>query len=41
MATKIHAIFDQVMGVCRAASAAPASANGNANTEWLIRTNDA
>ena len=27
-------------GACRAASSAPASANGSANTEWLKRTND-
>src|SRR5262245_5160828 len=41
MATKIHATFVQVTGTCRAASTAPASANGSANTLWLIRTNEA
>ncbi len=40
MATRIHAIVGQVSGAWRAASSAPASANGSANTEWLKRTND-
>jgi hypothetical protein len=28
-------------GTTRVASSAPTSANGNANTEWLTRTNEA
>ena len=30
-----------VSGTRRAASSAPTSANGSANTEWLTRTNEA
>jgi hypothetical protein len=41
MATKIHPTFAQVIGTCRAARTAPANANGSANTEWLMRTNEA
>ena len=33
MATRIHPTTGHVIGVCRDASSAPASANGSANTE--------
>ena len=41
IAPMIHATRVQVSGDSRAASSAPTSANGKANTEWLTRTNDA
>ncbi len=41
IATRIHPTVGQVIAVCCAASSAPASANGSANTEWLTRTKDA
>src|SRR5262249_45550881 len=41
IATRIHATVAHVTVVRCAASSAPASANGSANTEWLKRTNDA
>ena len=40
IATRIHPTFDQVSGAWRAASSAPANANGSAKTEWLKRTNE-
>src|ERR1700737_1140059 len=40
MHTTIHAASDQLTGRRREASSAPVSANGNAKTEWLKRTND-
>jgi hypothetical protein len=41
MAKSIHPSRESESGCCRAASNAPASANGNAKTEWLKRTNPA
>ena len=41
IATTIHPTVCQVSGTRRAASSAPAKANGSANTEWPKRTNDA
>ena len=38
IATRIQPSDDRVIVTCRAASSAPASANGSANTEWLKRT---
>ena len=41
IATRIHpTVAPRRPATCRAASSAPASANGSANTEWLKRTND-
>ena len=40
IATTIQPMAGHVTGDCRAASSAPASANGSANTEWLNRMND-
>ena len=40
IATRIQPIAPSRTGTCCAASSAPASANGSANTEWLNRTND-
>ena len=41
MATTIHSTCQRSTTCVRAASSAPVSANGSANTEWLKRTNDA
>ena len=40
IATRIQRTAVQVTCTRSAASSAPASANGSANTEWLKRTND-
>ena len=40
IAARIQTSVPAVIGVCRDASSAPASANGSANTEWLKRTNE-
>ena len=40
IAARIQPTVPAVIGDCRAASSAPASANGRANTEWLNLTND-
>ena len=40
MAARIQPTVPQVIAVWRAASSAPASANGSANTEWLNLTNE-
>ena len=40
IATRIQPIVTPFTGTRCAASSAPASANGSANTEWLKRTNE-
>ena len=40
MQTTIHITCHQENTSARQASSAPVSANGNANTEWLKRTNE-
>ena len=40
IATRIQPTLVQAIGWARAASNAPARANGRANTVWLKRTND-